>query len=204
MTVTLSDRLTEYGYGLDGVAISLLDAFVELLREYGKRFNLVGRLDRAFLEKDLVCSSLELLRLALPSGTVVDVGSGAGFPGIPLAIAAPDAKLVLVETRKKRVAFLEQAVRKLELKNVVVRHEDAHKVRGERFDWAVARAFAPPQAWLGLARGLTRDDGRVCVYSTREAWAQVDAAGWALEARVQDRTKSNRIVVCLRKTLEDE
>ena len=204
MEETLTARLENLGHRLDPSAVSRLDHFVSLVQKYGAKFNLVGNLDRAFIENDLVCSSFELLQLAMPSGTMVDVGSGAGFPGVPLAVAAPDAQVLLVERRRKRAGFLEHVVRQLGLKNVRVRHEDINGLAGETFDWVVARAFAPPQGWLKLASRLTRNDGHVCVYSNNRVWKTVDLTEWRIVGKCIDRSGSDRIVVCLHRARESE
>ena len=204
MSSALSERLRRFGHRLAPTEVAQLETFISLVQSYGTRFNLVGNLDREFLENDLVCGSLEALQLGTPSGTVVDVGSGAGFPGIPLAIAVPEADFVLIESRKKRAAFLERVARELGLGHVSVRHEDVNRVGSETFDWAMARAFAPPERWLELARRLVHESGRVCVFSTQQAWTTVDCRGWRVVAEARDRSRSDRVVLCLSKSLDSE
>jgi 16S rRNA (guanine527-N7)-methyltransferase len=100
---------------------------------------------------------------------VVDLGSGAGFPGIPLAIARPDLSLTLVEIRERRVNFLRHVVRSLELDCEVwrVRIEDAPRLR---FRVALARAVAPLDQVLRLAEPWVESGGEIWVW-TRESSA---------------------------------
>ena len=97
------------------------------------------------------CESLFLGR-ALPSGplTVADFGSGAGFPGIPVAILRPDLHVVLIESDARKAVFLREATRELtNVEALVSRFEDCSR----RFDWVVARAVAPKSV---LASQLAR------------------------------------------------
>jgi 16S rRNA (guanine527-N7)-methyltransferase len=178
-------------------------AYVDLILRYGARLNLVGQLDRGFLERELVLGSLQLLRWRIPRGRLVDVGSGAGIPGIPLAIVLPELEVTLVESRGKRAAFLARVIRELGLGRVVVEARNVQSLCPADFDWAVARAFRPPQDWLAVAVQLVRPGGQVAVYSTREAWSQVRLPpGLSLEVVMEDATVEGRVVVGLGWRLE--
>src|ERR1700712_2349887 len=98
-----------------------LDRYLDLLLEVNTRMNLTRITDRAQAEVQHVGDSLTLLPF-LPAGPfrLADVGSGGGAPGIPLAIVRPDATVLLIESTKKKAAFLREAAAKLELKNVTV------------------------------------------------------------------------------------
>ncbi|MEO8083887.1 MAG: 16S rRNA (guanine(527)-N(7))-methyltransferase RsmG [Ardenticatenales bacterium] len=109
---------------------------------------------------------------------VVDVGSGAGFPGLPLAIMRPHWRFTLVEATGKVVAYLEHAIAALGLTNVIALHarvEDAGRGRElrERFDVAVARALAPLPVVLEYTLPLVAVGGRVLAYKGAEADAEV-------------------------------
>ncbi len=125
-----------------------LEAFHRLLLEHSRLMDLTK-----VPEEDMTlrhyADALSALPLGLlpESGAVIDVGSGAGLPGIPLAIAAPGLRLTLLEAREKRCAFLERVRLELGLSNVTVlcaRAEDAARTGlRETFDRALARALAP-------------------------------------------------------------
>jgi 16S rRNA (guanine527-N7)-methyltransferase len=109
----------------------------------------------------------------LKAGSVVDVGSGAGLPGIPLALLWPQVRVVVLDSNHKKTAFLRQAVIELELKNVKVvcdRAELWHPP--ERFDLVISRAFADLREFLMLAGNLCSANGLVAamkgVYPTEE------------------------------------
>jgi 16S rRNA (guanine527-N7)-methyltransferase len=159
--------------------------------------------------RDLILGSLQLLRAGPLRGRLVDVGSGAGLPGIPLAAVLPALHVTLIEPRQKRVAFLEKVVRSLALADrVEIIPEPVEAVLGGHlvgrtpplpFDWAVARAFRPPAAWLELADRLLAPGGRAALYTTRRRFpslAAVDPEGRFREvARVEDETGDDRLVV---------
>jgi 16S rRNA (guanine527-N7)-methyltransferase len=178
----LAERLAEYG---------------ALVQRYGARINLVGARDDAFVAGELIGGSLQLLRVARPRGRLVDVGSGAGLPGIPLALACPGLAVTLVESRQKRAAFLRRARALLRLEGVVVDDRDVHELirEGAAFDWAVARAFKPPEQWLRLGASLVRPHGRLGVYTTKEAWRATPLAdGLRVAGEAADPTGPGRLV----------
>jgi 16S rRNA (guanine527-N7)-methyltransferase len=130
-----------------------LSRYLGLLLEANAKMNLTRITDRAAAELQHVADALTVLP-HLPAGgefRLADVGSGGGVPGIPLAVARPDATVLLIESTKKKASFLEQTIAALELPNVSVSEWRAEDVaRGnqrETFDIAVARAVAT-MAWL--------------------------------------------------------
>lgn len=129
-------------------ALERLEAFHKLLLAHSRVTDLT-KVPEEEMTLRHYADSLAALRLGLvpQTGAVVDVGSGAGFPGLPLAIAAPGLCVTLLEAREKRCAFLETVIRELGLPNVTVacaRAEDAARTgMREAFDRAAARALAP-------------------------------------------------------------
>lgn len=130
-----------------------LSRYLDLLLAANQTMNLTRIVDRPAAEVQHVGDALTLLR-RLPPGQVriADVGSGGGVPGIPLAIARPDAQFLLIESTKKKAVFLERAVAELGLDNVRVtgiRAEDAGRDRQfrESFDVVIARAVGTMD-WL--------------------------------------------------------
>lgn len=160
---------------------SLLRRYADLLREWAPLVDLVapGDLDR--LEERHLEDSLKALPWVdrAPPGPCVDVGSGAGFPGIPLAIASPARFWRLLEPRTKRAAFLEEVVRELDLDcDVLTLRADAaaadpHLASAHAL--AVGRALAPPAVALDLLRPLVRRGGFAVAFVGRGAEAPPDA-----------------------------
>ncbi len=127
-----------------------LAQFSTLVLEWNQKLNLTAITDpREFWIKHIY-DSLTCLPLLFSSGSssVIDVGTGAGFPGIPLKIAYPDMRLTLAESVKKKADFCRFAVDTLGLRDVTVAAERAETLGQdmryrEKFDWAIARAVAP-------------------------------------------------------------
>jgi len=133
------------GVPLDAAQLARLTTFVALLAKWNKTYNLTAIRDAPRMVTHHLLDALAVLpHLPSRSGLrVLDVGSGGGIPGIPLAIARPDWHLVLVDSNHKKVAFMTQATIELNLANV-----EAHAVRVEElvpsapFDIVISRAFS--------------------------------------------------------------
>jgi 16S rRNA (guanine527-N7)-methyltransferase len=158
-----------------------LERFEELLRSRGVRLGLISESDQGRIRERHIEDSLRALScIGAGDRDVVDLGSGAGLPGIPLAVAAPDRRFTLVESLRRRGAFLELAVQELALANVSVVVGRAEDLVIEA-DVCMARAFAPPLASWAIAQRLLRPTGRL-VYFAGMSWAATEAAV-ASEAR---------------------
>jgi 16S rRNA (guanine527-N7)-methyltransferase len=128
---------------LEAHQLEALEAHYELLMRWNQRLNLTRIVNEDAVVKLHYCESLYLGRF-LPAGglRIVDVGSGAGFPGIPVAILRPEVQVALVEAHQRKCVFLRESVRGLA--NVRVLGERAELVK-ERFDWVISRAVQPAE-----------------------------------------------------------
>jgi 16S rRNA (guanine527-N7)-methyltransferase len=139
---------------LDAEQLKLLGRHVDLMLKWNKSINLTAITDPDEVLEKHVLDSLGLVGV-LPSGSLLDAGTGAGFPGIPAAIARPDLEVVLVDSVQKKVAFLKNALAELRLPKVkafAVRLQGNPALEGlPRVHAAVARAYAAPKEWLALA-----------------------------------------------------
>jgi len=142
-----------------------LRAFEDLLKGPGAVRGVVAKGDLTRLWPRHILDSLRAVRCLVPQdATIVDVGSGGGLPGLPVAIASPDVTMTLLEPRESRVAFLEMAASSLGLRNVTVVHgraEDASLL----VDACLARALANPVATWQLCAPLLKPGGRVLYFA---------------------------------------
>lgn len=128
-------------------------------------FNLVGRRDAENLEARHIDDSLSLVRW-INGSLIADVGSGAGFPGIVLAIVEPDKALTLIERSEKKARFLRQAIIELDLPNVELVVEDAKSYHPTKlFDTVTARAVARPMVTWNTVRHMLRPGGHALLQS---------------------------------------
>lgn len=136
-----------YGIDLEDHKTEQFISYMSLLKEWNKRVNLTAiEEDRDILVKHFIDSLSVAPHLTEDCG-LIDIGTGAGFPGIPIKIALETAKVTLLDSLRKRVRFLEEAVRELGLKGIETHHgraEDLGADSGfrEKYDFAVARAVA--------------------------------------------------------------
>lgn len=142
------ELLTSLGINLDMDAKARLRAYHELLLTHNQRMDLTNVPEGEMTIRHYADSLLPISKeLIAQHARIIDVGTGAGFPGLPLAIARPNCEVTLLESKQKRCAFLQTVIDTLALKNVTLacgRAEDLAKAAlRERFDLAVARAVAP-------------------------------------------------------------
>lgn len=182
-------QLAELQVDLPGEALKRLAAYLDLLLEVNRQFNLTAIKDRDQAWQRHIVDSLTLLGGLenLPSGaTVIDVGSGGGLPGIPLAIARPDIQLTLLESTGKKATFLTRCAKEIPLPNVQVlnlRAETAGRDARyrERFDVGVCRAVGPLREVLEYVMPLVRVDGRMLAMKGARAEQELADAGDALD-----------------------
>ena len=155
----LDDGLGELKLTVPESARQKLIAYLELLAKWNKTFNLTAIRDPLQMVRVHLLDSLAVLR-ELPAGRLADIGSGAGVPGIPIAIAEPQRSIVLLEANQKKGSFLRQAVIELDLPNSAVHVERAEAWRPvERFAVVITRAFAEIADFIASCRHLVADGG---------------------------------------------
>jgi 16S rRNA (guanine527-N7)-methyltransferase len=164
----------------NGAALDRLVRYGELLERWSERHNLVSfRHRRELVERHLV-DALAARELLGASGDLLDVGSGAGLPGVPLLAVTPEWRGVLVEPRQKRWAFLRVVVRELSLNAEVVRarYQDLGAEHGA-IDVITARAVGGYDALLDWSSGRLAAGGMMLVWSTeRDETRFQELPGW--------------------------
>ena len=155
----LDDGLSQLGLSLSGRARAQLLHYLDLLQKWNRVYNLTAIRQPGQLVSHHLLDSLSVLP-HLVGARVIDVGSGAGLPGIPLAIARPDWEVVLIESNHKKGAFLRQAVIELELTNTAVAVVRAEEWRSAQLGTtAISRAFSDLGGFVEAARHLVTPDG---------------------------------------------
>lgn len=147
-----------------GERLPVAERFAEMLTEHGVRRGLIGPREADRLWERHLLNSAVVAELLTPQSRVLDVGSGAGLPGIPLAIACPDIQLTLLEPMARRVAWLQEVVTELALTVEVVRGRAEEAPVRERLaeqDAVIARAVAPMERLAGWCLPLVRPGGRL-------------------------------------------
>lgn len=145
----------------------LLREYVNLIKKWDRVHSLVSKGDRDHLEERHINDSLALEPHLNPSGNHLDIGSGAGFPGIPLAICRPDVLFVLNDRSRNKCRFLREVKFRLNLVNVDVQERDIGKQAWpfDLFDTISIRAVAPPEEAWSLACPLLREQGSVLLHT---------------------------------------
>jgi 16S rRNA (guanine527-N7)-methyltransferase len=147
------------GLALPASAMDQLANYLDLLVKWNRVYNLTAIHDVAKLVSHHVLDSLAVVR-HLPDGNIVDVGSGAGLPGIPIAISCPDRVVVLLDSNHKKGAFLKQATAELGLASTQVVIERVEVYRpAELFKTVISRAFSDMADFVKLAGHLCASNG---------------------------------------------
>ena len=160
--------------GAEGIGCPLGDKEVTLflkylneLKEWNKRINLTAIKDDEDVITRHFLDSLTLVPMLRNSRTLLDIGSGAGFPGIPLKIILPGLNITLLDSNSKKVAFMRHIIRTLELKGVHALHgsaEDTQILNGlGTFDAVTSRAFSGLRKFLKIAKPYVKDKGIILV-----------------------------------------
>lgn len=146
----LAARLKECGIPFDPELPEKLLRYHALLMDWNTRMDLTAVTDEAEMMDRHYVDSLMALRFGLipRRGRIIDVGTGAGFPGMPLALACPDVQVTLMDAQQKRLTFLQAVMDELQVRNVTLVHSRAEDgarlpLHREQYDLAVARAVAP-------------------------------------------------------------
>lgn len=158
-----------------GAGIDKARAYAAALVRDGDELGLLGPREMPRLWSRHVINSGVVAELVADGKSVADVGSGAGLPGIPMAIAQPNAHFTLIEPMERRSTWLQQQVEALGLTNVTVKRARAEEV-GEVFDIVTARAVSALPKLLRMTVPLTRDGGQILALKGSKAADEIAEA----------------------------
>jgi 16S rRNA (guanine527-N7)-methyltransferase len=174
--------------GVNDEQLGRLGAYEALLRSRAIPLGLVSATDEHRLMERHIADSLRGAACLEPNARrVLDLGSGAGLPGIPIAVVEPDRAVVLVERKARAVAFLELVVEELGLANVRVIPGPIESLEAEEADVCLARALAPLKRAWGMAASILAPTGYL-VYWAGSRWSEprpdeLPSVGWQICAR---------------------
>ena len=181
----LEEKCSTWNIALTGTQLDQLDAFAQILVDYNQKVNLTAITDPEGIEDKHFLDSLLFASQPEVAGRMVDVGAGAGFPGIVTKIFKPELELTLMEPTGKRVEFLKYACAQLGLTGVEFAkeraEEAARKIWREQFDIASARAVAALPVLSEYCLPLVKVGGRFIAMKGPEADAEAKAAANALK-----------------------
>jgi len=184
-----------------------LEILLDELERWNRKFNLTAVRDRAQMAVLHIADSLAARRF-LEGHRVLDVGTGPGFPGLPLAIVEPEREFTLLDSNNKKIRFVEHAARMLGLDNVVaVKARAEDYAPGHRFDTVIARALASLPRLVEIAGHHVREGGVFVALKGRYPAEELEGlpAPWSHEVTELDvpgLEKGSRHAVLLRRAVE--
>lgn len=183
--------LEEYGFNEETIA--KFDKYRNLLLEWNDKFNLTAITDKDEIEEKHFIDSLSLDKYVdLDHKSLLDVGSGAGFPGLPLAIVHPTTQVYLLESNGKKVKFLNEMVKELNLANVTVINARAEEyLKREYFDIVTARAVKELNILLEICFHFVKVGGQFIAYKSSNVNNEIENAKHAY--KVLDITETKLI-----------
>lgn len=179
---------------LESDIIVKLESFASLLHEWNQIHNLTGAKTIDAIYVNIIDSLFPLTFIEIPK-TLLDVGTGAGFPGLVLAIALPDTKVVLAEPLKKRVSFLKYAAIDLELSNVCVEAKRVEKVVHEAFELISSRAVTNTKLLLDLTKEISETQTEYLFYKGSRVFEEIEDVQHQLVYDIVQKNQRNYLYI---------
>ncbi len=183
----LKQAIETFGYDSSADMLSRFERYMELIIEWNEKVNLTAITERdEFIKKHFIDSLCCLPHDEFKQAeTVIDVGTGAGFPGMPLAIMCPDKKFLLIDSLNKRIKILNEIISELGLKNVEAIHGRAeelarNKLYREQFDICVSRAVSRLSVLSEYCLPFVKKGGWLAAYKGPDADREIEDAHSAL------------------------
>ena len=192
--MNLSQYLDSEKITLESETIVKLEDFASLLHEWNQIHNLTGAKSIDAIYTNIVDSLYPLTFIERPA-TLLDVGTGAGFPGLVLAIALSKTEVVLAEPLKKRVSFLKYAAIDLELKNVKVEAKRVEKVEHEAFDLITSRAVTNTKLLLELTKDISSSDTEYLFYKGSRVFDEIEDVQHQLDYDIVQKNQRNYLYI---------
>lgn len=168
---------------LNDVQLKQYEDYADFLIEYNQKINLTAIVDKSEIYEKHFYDSLLCSKYKKMEGSLVDVGTGAGFPGVVLKIAYPNLKVVLLEPLNKRCVFLRELISRLNLKDIEVintRAEDYSKINREKYDFVTARAVTNLNALIELCGAMVKLEGYFIALRGKDGLSEIENADYAI------------------------
>ena len=184
----LANALLQEGIVLEREAVGKLNRFAALLHEWNSVHNLTGARTIEAINRNSIDSLYPLSFIRKPA-SLLDVGTGAGFPGLVLAIALPDTEVVLSEPLKKRIAFLKYAAMDLALPNVQVEGKRVENVIHAPFELITSRAVTDTRLLLELTGELSDERTAYLFYKGERVFDEIERVDRQLDYKIVEKNR---------------
>jgi len=192
--MNLTQLLEQEEIHLSGETVIKLENFASLLHEWNQIHNLTGAKTVDGIYVNIVDSLYPLTFIKQPK-TLLDVGTGAGFPGLALAIALPEVEVVLAEPLKKRVSFLKYAAIDLELANVRVEAKRVESVEHDAFDMISSRAVTNTKLLLDLTSKISDSKTEYLFYKGSRVFDEIEDVQHQLDYDIVQKNQRNYLYI---------
>ena len=192
--LNLKSLLQREEISLDMNVVEKLERFAQLLHEWNQIHNLTGAKTISVIHDNIVDSLFPLTFIKEPA-TLLDVGTGAGFPGLVLAIALPETEVVLSEPLKKRVSFLKYAAIDLELQNVKVEGKRVENVEHEAFSLITSRAVTNTKLLLDLTEKISDTGTEYLFYKGSRVFDEIEDVQHQLDYDIVQKNQRNYLYI---------
>ena len=192
--MSLNYYLDQESIILDESIIKQLERFSTLLHEWNQVHNLTGAKSIEAIYANIIDSLYPLSFIKIPQ-SLLDVGTGAGFPGLVLAIALPECKVILAEPLKKRVAFLKYIRADLELENLTVEAKRVEAVIHSSFEMISSRAVTNTKLLLDLTQHLSDEKTEYLFYKGERVFVEVEDVQQQLTYDIVQKNRRNYLYI---------
>lgn len=190
----LKNDLERESIELDDSMVKKLERFAALLHEWNSVHNLTGAKTIQAIYQNILDSLYPLTFIQKPK-SLMDVGTGAGFPGLVLAIALPETEVVLAEPLKKRMAFLKYAAMDLELENVQVEGKRVEAVAHAPFELITSRAVTNTKLLLKLTEKVSDAQTTYLFYKGERVFDEIEAVQHQLTYDIVQKNRRNYLYI---------
>ncbi len=181
----MKELFSNYNIEVNSEQIEKFDNYYRLLIEWNKKINLTAIINYEDVIKKHFLDSILLLKVyskdLFTSKNIIDVGTGAGFPGLPLAIMLPDAEFTLVDSLNKRIEFLKEVIDILKINNITLIHSRAEELgidldHREKYDICVSRAVAALPLLLEYCSPFIKKEGVLYLYKSLKVEEEIESS----------------------------